>query len=166
MICYKPNIYICCITVIRKVNKSDTETVISLAEASGLFNSDGINQIRERLDDYERGNKDLWFIAVSEQPVGVVYCAPEPMTDGTWNILMLLVSPDAQGQGYGRSLMNHVEEILRSSSARLVIVETSSVDGFERARAFYPKCGYTLEARIRNFYTAGDDKVVFSKQLT
>lgn len=153
-------------TVIRNVTSSDTGAVIALAEASGLFNSDGIDQIRERLNAYVSGNNDLWFIAVDDKPVGVLYCAPEPMTDGTWNILMLLVSPHVQGQGHGRSLMSHVEETLAARGARLVIVETSSVDGFERARAFYPKCGYTEEARIRNFYTAGDDKVVFSKGLT
>lgn len=153
-------------TVIRNVTSSDTGAVIALVEASGLFNSDGIDQIRERLADYVSGNNDLWFIAGEDKPAGVLYCAPEPMTDGTWNILMLLVSPHVQGQGHGKSLMSHVEEILAARGARLVIVETSSVDGFERARAFYPKCGYTEEARIRNFYTAGDDKVVFSKGLT
>lgn len=153
-------------TVIRNVTSSDTGAVIALAEASGLFNSDGIDQIRERLNGYVSGNNDLWFIAVDDKPVGVLYCTPEAMTDGTWNILMLLVSPHVQRQGHGRSLMSHVEETLAARGARLVIVETSSVDGFERARAFYPKCGYTEEARIRNFYTAGDDKVVFSKGLT
>lgn len=153
-------------TLIRKITSDDIAAVIALAEASGLFNSDGIEQIRERLADYLGGNNDLWFTATDNDLVGVVYCVPEPMTDGTWNILMLLVSPDSRGQGHGRALMTYVEETLAARGARLIIVETSSVDGFERARAFYPKCGYTEEARIRNFYTTGDDKVVFSKGLT
>ncbi|MBA3323182.1 MAG: GNAT family N-acetyltransferase [Pyrinomonadaceae bacterium] len=77
-----------------------------------------------------------------------------------------LVSPDSHGQGHGRALMSFAEEPLAARGARLIIVETSSVGGFERARAFYPKCGYTEEARIRNFYALGDDKIVFSKSLT
>ena len=153
-------------TLIRKITSDDTAAVIGLAEASGLFNLDGIEQIRERLADYTSGNNDLWFTATDNDLVGVVYCVPEPMTDGTWNILMLLVSPDSYGQGHGRALMSYVEETVAARGARLIIVETSSADGFERARAFYPKCGYTEEARIRNFYTTGDDKVVFSKGLT
>ena len=151
--------------LIRNVTSKDTEAVIALAEESGLFNCDEIPQIGERLADYVSGNNDLWFIAVGEKPEGVLYCTPEPMTDGTWNILMLLVSPQFQGQGVGRSLMNHVEEILVTHGTRLVIVETSSVDDFKPARLFYLKCGYTQEARIRNFYTVGNDKVVFSKEL-
>lgn len=151
--------------LIRTITSEDTADVITLAEASGLFDPDGVEQIRERLADYLSGDDALWFAAVDDILVGVVYCVPEPMTDGTWNILMLIVSSDSQGQGHGRALVRHVEQTLVARGARLLIVETSGVDGFERTRAFYLKCGYTEEARIRNFYTAGDDKIVFSKGL-
>jgi ribosomal protein S18 acetylase RimI-like enzyme len=152
--------------LIRNITSEDTADVITLAEASGLFDADGIEQIRERLADYLDGGDALWFAAVDDILVGVVYCVPEPMTDGTWNILMLIVSSGRHGQGHGRALVRHVEQTLAARGARLLIVETSGVDGFERTRAFYLKCGYTEEARIRNFYTAGDDKIVFSKGLT
>jgi ribosomal protein S18 acetylase RimI-like enzyme len=153
-------------SLIRKITPDDKAAVIALAEVSGLFNTDGIEQIRERLTGYMGGSDELWFGAFGNDLVGVVYCIPEPMTDGTWNILMLIVSPDRHGQGHGRTLMSYVEETLVARGARLVIVETSSVDGLERARAFYPKCGYTEEARVRNFYTQGDDKIIFGKGLT
>ncbi|MGB3402371.1 MAG: GNAT family N-acetyltransferase [Microcoleaceae cyanobacterium] len=152
--------------MINNVTSEDTAAVIALAEASGLFNSDNIDQIKQSLADYVSGNNDLWLIAIDEKPVGVLYCTPEPMAEGTWNILMLLVSPNVQRQGHGQSLISHVEETLASRGAHLVIVETSSIDEFEKARSFYVKCGYSEEARIRNFYAAGDDKVVFSKDLT
>ena len=45
------------------------------------------------------------------------------------------------------------------------LVETSGLPEFERARAFYRKCGYEEEARIREFYNAGEDKIVFRKAL-
>lgn len=152
-------------SAIRNVISEDTIAIIALAEASGLFNSDGIDQIKQSLADYISGNNDLWLIAIDEKPVGVLYCTPEPMTEGTWNILMLLVSPNVQRQGHGQSLISHVETTLTSRGARLVIVETSSIDEFEKARSFYVKCGYTEEARIRNFYAAEDDKVIFKKGL-
>lgn len=61
--------------------------------------------------------------------------------------------------------MSHAEAVLKERQVHLLIVETSSLDGFEVARAFYPKCGYREEARIRNIYTAGDDKIVFTKSI-
>jgi GNAT superfamily N-acetyltransferase len=138
-------------TSIKKVNESDKANVISLAQRSGLFNDEGIALIRERLEHYFQGNDDLWFASEEETFSGALYCAPEVMTDGTWNVLMLIVSQDTRGQGHGRALMSHVETALKELGARLMIVETSSVDGFERARAFYPRCGYAEEARVKNF---------------
>ena len=152
--------------MIKATTSEDTAAAIALAKAY-QFDSDEIEVVRNALSNYFSGNSDdLWFTAVEDEPVGIVYCVPEPMTKGTWNILMLLVSPDHQGQGHGRALMSHVEKTLAARNARLVIVETSSLDDFERARGFYAKCGYREEARIRNFYASGDDKIVFSKALT
>ncbi|MEM9508310.1 MAG: GNAT family N-acetyltransferase, partial [Cyanobacteria bacterium P01_E01_bin.35] len=31
---------------------------------------------------------------------------------------------------------------------------------------FYRKCGYEQEAQIREFYQAGEDKIIFRKSLT
>ena len=44
-------------------------------------------------------------------------------------------------------------------------METSGTDDFEYVREFYRKSGYEEEARIREFYAAGVDKIVFRKRL-
>lgn len=51
------------------------------------------------------------------------------------------------------------------SDARVLLVETSELPEFERTRAFYRTNGYAEETRIREFYAAGEDKVVFWKAL-
>lgn len=150
---------------IKHLTQQDKADVIALAERSGLFSPEGIALIEERLDQYFAGSGEIWLASGDGEIAGALYCTPEPMTDGTWNILMLIVSTDTHGQGHGRALMSHVETVLAARGARLLIVETSSTDGFERARTFYPKCGYQEEARIKDFYTTGDDKVVFTKSL-
>ena len=54
---------------------------------------------------------------------------------------------------------------LKARAARLLIVDTSSLPAFDGARAFYPALGFREEARIRDFWTDGDDKVTFAKRL-
>ena len=61
--------------------------------------------------------------------------------------------------------MAHLEQTLAARGERVLLVETSSLPGFAAARAFYTKLGYDQEARIREFYQAGEDKIVFRKQL-
>jgi ribosomal protein S18 acetylase RimI-like enzyme len=72
--------------------------------------------------------------------------------------------PGQHRQGVGTSLVVHVERTLRSEGeerARVLIVETSSGDAYETARAFYARRGFHPEAVIREFYGLGEDKIVF-----
>ena len=118
-------------------------------------------------DYFDGGSDHFWIINDDEEegPVGVAYCAPELMTNGTWNLLFIAVRPECQGQGRGAALMRYVEQTLAVRGARLLLVETSGVQEFKRTRAFYCKCSYDEEARIRDFYEAGADKIVYRKVL-
>lgn len=97
--------------------------------------------------------------------VAAAYYAPEVLADGTWNLYFIAVRGRAKGQGLGSELLGYVERELRAAGARVLIIETSGRDGFELTRRFYAKHGYTEEARIREFYAAGEDKVVFWRKL-
>ena len=88
------------------------------------------------------------------------------MTSGTWNLYLIAVHPEHQGRGVGAALVRHIEHALAERGERVLLVETSGLPEFERTRAFYLANGYDEEARIREFYAAGEDKVVFRKVLT
>jgi ribosomal protein S18 acetylase RimI-like enzyme len=112
-------------------------------------------------------NEDEFWLAAADRRalVGIVYCAAERMTEGTWNALLIAVDPAAQGRGVGRALMHRVEHDLAARGARLLIVETSELPAFEGTRAFYRRLGFEQEARIRDFYRADEDKIVFRRSL-
>ncbi len=120
------------------------------------------------LVDYfgENSDSDRFWLADDDDDglVGIAYFDPEPMTEGTWNLQLIAIRPERQGQGRGATLLRYVEQTLTAHGARLLLVETSA--SFDRTRAFYRKCGYDEEARIRDFYSAGDDKIVYRKALT
>ena len=46
-----------------------------------------------------------------------------------------------------------------------MIADTSGADEFAQTREFYRKNDYSEEARIRDFWAEGDDKVIFWKSL-
>jgi ribosomal protein S18 acetylase RimI-like enzyme len=87
------------------------------------------------------------------------------MTEGTWNLLLVAVHPEQQGNGLGASLIREVEQELRDRDQMILLVETSGMPEFERTRGFYRRLDFAEEARIRDFYAPGDDKVVFWKRL-
>jgi len=155
--------------MIRPTTPDDTTALIALADATGLFQPNQLEELGEMLSDYFGGNSDsnrLWITDDDNEVVGVAYCEMERMTDGTWNLQLIAIRPDRQGQGRGVTLLRYVEQTLTGRGGRVLLAETSGLASFERTRAFYRKCGYDEEARIRDFYKAGDDKIVYRKALT
>ena len=154
--------------MIRPITLDDRDALIALADATGLFRPNELEELGEILSSYFSGNMDsdqFWITDDDGGPVGVAYYAPAPMTDGTWYLYLIAVRPDRQGQGHGTALLRYVEETLTARGECVLLVETSGLASFERTRAFYRKCGYEEEARIRDFYRAGDDKIVYRKVL-
>lgn len=149
---------------IRPVVAGDLPALKAVIDATDLFPSDMLDDM---VAGYLRGDPadGFWLTHDEGGPLAVACCAPERMTLGTWNLLLIAVHPERQRQGMGAALMRHVEQTLAARGERLLLVETSGLPAFERTRAFYRKLGYDEEARIRGFYQAGEDKVVFRKAL-
>jgi ribosomal protein S18 acetylase RimI-like enzyme len=154
--------------MIRLTTPDDIAELIALAEVTGLFEQDQSEDLaqmmRQSFSDKTKA-KDLWLTYCTDKPVGVAYVAPERMTEGTWNLYLIAVHPNHQRKGYGKSLLQHVEQTLVDQGERILLVETSGTDDFEYVRRFYRKNGYEEEARIREFYSSGIDKIVFRKVL-
>lgn len=150
---------------IRPTEVSDIPNLKSVLDETGLFPSEMLAEmLRGFLSDDL--SEDLWLSCLEEgQAIGFCYAVPETMTDGTWNMLAIAVLPSRQGAGIGGAIVRQLEDELRKHGQRLLIVDTSGRDEFAPTRGFYRKNGYREEARIRDFWAAGDDKIVFSKSL-
>ena len=152
------------LTKIRSIVPGDIPALKQVIDRNELFPSQMLDgMVSDYFDNPE--TSDLWFTFEKEKPVAIAYVAPEKMTEGTWNLYLIAVAPDLQGKGIGRSIVQYVENTLRAKGERILLVETSGLDEFKRTRIFYDKCGYEQEARIRDFYQAGEDKIVFRKSL-
>jgi len=155
-------------STIRPVAADDAPALITMIEAVGLFPPDEITEVSEMLSGYldgSLGDEQFWVVDDDAGFAGAAYYAPERMTDGTWNLYMLVVHPERQGEGRGASLVRYVEQALAARGERLLLIETLGTEEFAPQRAFYSKLGYEEEARIRDFYAAGGDKVIFRKAL-
>ena len=152
--------------MIRHTKATDLEAIMHIVAESGQFDDEAQGYVRETLVNHLAGESDgIWLTADDGEPVGVAYCAPEPVASGAWNLQMLWTRADRNRAGHGGALVKHLEVELRSRNARLLIVETSGLPDFAPARSFYVKCGFAHEATIRNFFAVGDDKLVLTKPL-
>lgn len=152
------------VTKIRPVEKRDVAQIKGIADATALFPSEMLD---EMISGYFDGSKpDIWFSCTLEgQAISFGFCEPERMTEGTWNLLAIAVLPEHQGSGVGAEMLRYLEGRLAKQGGRILLVETAGIPEFERTRDFYRKNGFTEEARIREFYEPGVDKIVFWKRL-
>ncbi len=151
--------------IIRPIVAADLNSIKNILDSSELFPF-------ELLDDMiapyftEPGSGEIWFTYAQENiPVGLGYCVPEKLTDGTYNLLAIAVDKKQQGKGIGSAMLAYIENHLKEQQKRILIVETSSDDQFAQTRNFYKKAGYTIAGTIKDFWKEGDDKVIFLKKL-
>jgi N-acetylglutamate synthase-like GNAT family acetyltransferase len=150
---------------VRPTKSEDIRALQLVLDQTGLFPSELLPDMMSGLLSSEDSHS-IWLTCEKDGiAVGFCYATPEELTDGTWNMLAIAVHPSSQGGGYGGAIVQHLEAVLRKQGHRVLIADTSGKDEFARTREFYRKNGYIEEARIRDFWAAGDDKVIFWKLL-
>jgi GNAT superfamily N-acetyltransferase len=157
-------------TRLRTLHKEDRVGLESMLVGIPSFNAEDQDVALELVDvaindpsqiDY------LFLLAVddNDQPIGYACYGPTPLTDGTYDLYWIAVSSELSGKGVGTILLRAVEDDLRSRNGRLLIIETSSGDAYEKTRKFYLKNGYPLAETLKDFYRPGEDRVTFIKRL-
>jgi ribosomal protein S18 acetylase RimI-like enzyme len=153
--------------MIRNLKKSDREAIERMARETEVFRDEEIAVALELVDEAlnKPDQKDYIFFVDEEHgaPCGYVCLGATPMTDGTFDLYWIVVSPHSQGKGIGKKLMMQAESYVAEHEGRLLIVETSSKPSYDRTRKFYEDAGYVQLAEITNYYRLDDDLVIFGK---
>lgn len=149
---------------VRPADDKDVGAIRHIADQTELFPPEMLDDM---MHDYlHQKSRDIWFVgSLRGEIIAFGYCEPERMTSGTWNLLAIGVLPSRQGQDFGAQMMNYLESLLTASGERVLLVETMGTPELAATREFYSKVGYEEHARVREFYEAGADKVIFWKHL-
>jgi ribosomal protein S18 acetylase RimI-like enzyme len=155
--------------MLRPILPDDTPLLTRLTAATGFFKPHEIVTLQEVLADYHAQNEALGHICRTLEregdPLGFVYFGPAPMTLGTWELWWIVVKAGAQARGLGGEMLRFAEEEARRRQGRVLFIETSSQPLYDPTRRFYLKHGYEEHAILKDYYAAGDSKVVFRKAL-
>ena len=159
-----------------ELGQQDVDDIVKLAIDTDVFTPDEIDCLREDsteclgLAQTDGEKRDA--LAVLRDPDGVllgfVQIGKLPITENSWCLWWIAVAKGAQGRGIGTLLLDwsfKKAEFLSCSlgSARefRMFIETSSKDAFAPARGLYTRSSFVETARIFNYYSTGDAKVIF-----
>lgn len=154
---------------IRPLLVQDRQQLFSLVRAQSNFNTQEVavamEVIDEALDPAKNDYSVLVAMADEEIVTGFVCFGEIPLTQRRYDLYWIAVAPDRGRQGVGRLLLAAMEAGLRKQGPARIYVDTSSTPGYDRARRFYEKNGYSVACVLEDFYRDGDSRIIYLKEL-
>jgi ribosomal protein S18 acetylase RimI-like enzyme len=154
--------------LIRPISAADRDPIRRILVETGMFTDQEVSIALELVDTVlTKPEQQDYVINVGEvvAPVGYYCIGPTPATVGTFDLYWIAVDPATQGRGIGAALVAHAEKVVRGRGGRLILAETSSQAKYEGTREFYRRRGYDQLTLIRDYYSPGDDLIVFGKYI-
>jgi D-alanine-D-alanine ligase len=154
------------------VTPADRPRVGDILRATGHFRPEEIDTALEVFDSAfglgVRRDPDYRWVGMRDAAgllVGFACYGPTPLADRTWDLYWIAVEPGVQGGGAGSMLIKEVERRVADERARLMLIETGGREEYRGTRRFYERLGYAEQARLRDFYAPGDDRVTLTKRF-
>lgn len=154
---------------VRRTRPDNKPKIMSILKETSFFRTAELRVAEEVLDDVlahgSQGDYQTYVAEEGENVIGWVCFGPAPCTLGTFDIYWLVVAPEKQRCGVGSYLLKYVTNLIENQKGRMIVVETSGSSRYLSTRQFYEKMGYREVSRVKDFYTAADDKVIYVKHL-
>jgi ribosomal protein S18 acetylase RimI-like enzyme len=148
----------------------DGPQIQDITARAGVFNEEEIECVAILWEEYMTlGPETCGYNFIVErdgdQVLGFACYGPRDLTSGVFDLYWVAVDPSCRRGGAGRRLLVASEEAAQKAGGRMIIAETSCTGPYDATRNFYDCMGYIMEARIRDFYSPGDDLAIFIKRF-
>jgi ribosomal protein S18 acetylase RimI-like enzyme len=154
---------------LRRMVAADKPALMQIIKQVPEFEPEEVVIAEELIDSFLHDPKSGYYILVAELDsalVGYICYGDTPMTKGTWDMYWAAVATGHQGKGIGKELFEAAEKDIREHKGRLIIIETSGKPQYEKTRHFHVARGYEPVCRIADYYSPGDDLMIFQKRLS
>jgi ribosomal protein S18 acetylase RimI-like enzyme len=151
------------------IDQVDKNSIKEILSSSGYFYDYEVEVALEIADDY-LNNEDhnaYHFIAamLQNQMIGFSCYGHIPCTKGSYDLYWIAIHNKLRGKGIGIKLLQETEKQVQIMGGKKIYIETSSTEKYASTQRFYLRQAYALEARLKDYYREGDDKLVFSKSI-
>ncbi|HSV97167.1 MAG TPA: GNAT family N-acetyltransferase [Spirochaetota bacterium] len=153
----------------REVRATDPAEIRKIVESSGYFSRAEIEIAAELIDErIARGDASGYHFLFADSPSGMLgyTCfGPIPATESSYDLYWIAINEGLRRRGLGRELLTRTEKIIGKMGGRRLYIETSSRAQYASTQGFYARCGYRREAFLRDFYSQGDGKFIYVREL-
>lgn len=148
---------------------SDVDAVREIVESTNFFLDYevdvAVELVQENLSKGQPSGYNFLFVDLNGKTVAYSCYGLIPCTASSYDLYWIVVHNEFRKSGIGSKLLALTENAALQSGATAMYAETSSQSMYEPTRKFYLTNGYQEEARLKDFYKPGDDKLIYSKRL-
>jgi ribosomal protein S18 acetylase RimI-like enzyme len=148
---------------------TDINDIVDIVRSTGFFNDEELDVaaelVEERLSKGTASGYYFLFLELDKRVTGYSCFGPIPGTVNSFDLYWIAVHNESRGMGLGKIIMEKSEKEIAGMNGDRIYVETSSKDLYIPTRRFYERCGYRAEARLKDFYAPGDDKIIYVKSI-
>jgi len=156
-----------------KLIHADREKIQTLLEQTLFFNAEEVQCAMELVDDaLSKGQKSEYRFLLAQDNAGTLLgyiCYGRILgTQSSYDLYWIAVDKTKQNQKAGKRLLAEMDKhILHESGSQIsrVYAETSGRALYQPTHQFYLRNEFILEGRLKDFYSPGDDKLIFTKVL-
>jgi ribosomal protein S18 acetylase RimI-like enzyme len=157
------------VTFRTQVMPADSAAVRRLVGDTRVFSAVEVGWAVELVDEtLKRGPATGYHFLFSDSPQGLdgyTCFGPIDGTDNRFDLYWIVVSPNAQGKGLGKRLLEASMSAARKLDATHMFIDTSTRVDYAPARALYEALGFAHMGTLVDFYADGDGKALFGRKL-
>lgn len=124
-----------------------------------------VELVQERISQGEESGYYFVFAEVDGRTVAYSCFGSDVMSKTCFDLYWIVTHNDYRGKGIGKKILAETEKLAAEMGCIILIAETSGLPHYEPTRMFYINTGFILEAKIKDYYTLGDDKLFFTKRI-
>lgn len=153
--------------MIRSIKPSDVVELEKLLKKIPNFNEEEVKVAMELIDiTVNNPSQTDYNIFVYEEDgkiLGYHCTGKRPLTDAVYDLYWIVADPEHSGKGIGKNLLEHAENFVKEKKGRWLLAETSSKESYLSTQSFYFRNNYTIISEIKDFYSVGDNLLIFGK---
>jgi GNAT superfamily N-acetyltransferase len=149
--------------------ESDIKRVFDIVESTKFFYDHEVEiaaeLVEERLSQGESSGYYFVFAEVDNVTAAYSCYGPITMSKTCFDLYWIATHNNFRGKGIGKLLLAETCNQARIMGCKILIAETSGLEHYAPTRAFYISNNFDLEARLKDFYAEGDDKLFYTKRI-
>ena len=155
--------------MIRKIKQSDKNVIEEMLNNISSFTQDEVSVAMELINvalNFKEQTDYNIFVYVEKNKILGYYCTGKrPLTDAVYDLYWIVVDVGYQGKGIGKKLLQHAEKFVNQQKGRWLLIETSSMDNYQKTRKFYMNNKFEIISKINDFYKLNDDLIIYGKNF-